>query len=77
MVRKLYPGHPILRPDMIGWRNDFGLVESGDSDIDLVSIGLAHEGKRAAARPAERADASGPCDFTRFSLRKLKIVLPK
>jgi hypothetical protein len=33
--------------------------------------------RRAPARLAERADASGPCDFKRFSLRKLKIAPPK
>jgi hypothetical protein len=59
---------------MVGWSNDFGLVKSGNSDIDFISIGLAHESERAAARRAERADAPGPCDFKRFSLRKLKIA---
>jgi hypothetical protein len=62
---------------MVGWNNDFGLIERGNSDIDFVSIGLAHESQRAATRPAERADASSPSDFTRFSLGKLKIVPPK
>ena len=59
---------------MVGWSNDFGLVKSGNSDIDFISIRLAHESQRAAARRAERADAPGPCDFKRFSLRKLKIA---
>ena len=59
---------------MVGWSNDFGLVQSGNSDIDFISIRLAHESQRAAARRAERADAPGPCDFKRFSLRKLKIA---
>ena len=28
---------------MVGWSNDFGLIESGNGDIDLISIGLARE----------------------------------
>jgi hypothetical protein len=28
---------------MVGWNNDFGLVKSRNSDIDFISIGLAHE----------------------------------
>ncbi len=28
---------------MVGWRNDFGLIESRNSDIDFVSVGFAHE----------------------------------
>jgi hypothetical protein len=28
---------------MVGWRNNFGLIEGGNSDIDFISIGLAHE----------------------------------
>ncbi len=59
---------------MVGWSNDFGLVQSGNSDIDFISIRLAHESQRAAARRAERADAPGPCDFKRLSLCKLKIA---
>ena len=62
---------------MVGWRNDFGLIERGNSDIDFVRVGLAHESQRAAALPAERADAPGPCDFARFTLGKLKIAPPK
>ena len=57
---------------MVGWRNDFGLVQSGNSDIDFISIRLAHESQRAAARRAERADAPGPHNFARFALGKLK-----
>jgi len=59
---------------MVGWSNDFGLIESGDSDIDFISIGLAHESQCAAACRAERADAPGPLNFARFALGKLKIV---
>jgi hypothetical protein len=62
---------------MVGWSNNFGLIESGDSDIDFVSVGFAHESQRAAARRTERADAPGPFNFTRFPLGKLKIVPPK
>lgn len=62
---------------MVCWSNDFGLIKSGDSDIDFISTGFAHESQRAAARPAERADASGPRDFKRLALGKLKIVPPK
>jgi len=62
---------------MVGWNNDFGLIESGNSDIDFTSIRLAHESQRAAARRAERADAPGPRNFARFALGKLKIVPPK
>lgn len=62
---------------MVGWRNDFGLVQSGNSDIDFISIRLAHESQRAAARRAERADAPGPRKFPRLTLGKLKIVPPK
>jgi hypothetical protein len=62
---------------MVGWSNNFGLIESGNSDIDFVSIGLADESQRAATRCAERADTPSPCDFTRFSPGKLKIVPPK
>ena len=62
---------------MVGWCNDFGLIESGDGNIDFISIRLAHESQRAAARRAERADASCPCNFARFPLGKLKIVPPK
>jgi hypothetical protein len=28
---------------MVGWSNDFGLIESGYSDIDFIGIGLARE----------------------------------
>jgi hypothetical protein len=28
---------------MVGWSNDFGLIESGDSDIDFISMGFARE----------------------------------
>ena len=62
---------------MVGWRNNFGPVESGNSDIDFISIRLAHESQRAAAPRAERADAPRPCNFVRFALGKLKIVPPK
>ena len=62
---------------MVGWSNDFGLVQSGNSDIDFISIRLAHESQRAAARRAERADAPGPCNFARFALGKLKIAPSK
>jgi hypothetical protein len=62
---------------VIGWRNNFGPIESGNSDIDFVSIGLAHESQRAAAGCTERADAPGPFKFTRRTFRKLKIVPPK
>jgi len=62
---------------MVGWCNDFGLIESGDGDIDFISIRLAHESQRAAARRAERADAPGPHNFARFALGKLKIAPSK
>ena len=62
---------------MVGWRNEFRPIESGNSDIDFIRIGLTHESQRAAARRAERADAPGPRDFKRFSIGKLKIVPPK
>jgi hypothetical protein len=38
---------------MVGWSNHFGQIESGNSDIDFVSIGFAHESQRAPARRAE------------------------
>jgi hypothetical protein len=28
---------------MVGWINDFGLIESGNSDIDFIGIALARE----------------------------------
>jgi hypothetical protein len=28
---------------MVGWSNDFGLIESGNSDVDFISIGFARE----------------------------------
>ncbi len=62
---------------MVGWSNDFGLVQSGNSDIDFISIRLAPESQRAAARRAERADAPGPHNFARFALGKLKIAPSK
>ena len=62
---------------MVGWSNDFGLVQSGNSDIDFISIRLARESQRAAARRAERADAPGPRNFARFALGKLKIAPSK
>jgi hypothetical protein len=62
---------------MVGWRDDFGPIERGNSDIDFVSIGLANESQRAATRSAERADTPSPWDFTRCSLGKLKIAPPK
>ena len=62
---------------MVGWRNNFGPIESGNSDIDFISIGLAHESQRAAARRTEAADAPGPFNFTRLTFRELKIVPPK
>jgi len=62
---------------VVGWSNNFGLIESGDSDIDFVRIGFAQENQRAAARRAERADAPGPCDFARFALDNLEIVPAK
>src|SRR5436190_22033533 len=73
MVIKLNPRYSVLRPNMVGWRNDFGLIESGNSDIDFISIALGDESQRAAARCTERPDPSGPCEFERFSLGKLKI----
>jgi len=62
---------------MVGWSNDFGPVKSGNSDIDFISIRLAYESQRAAARRAERADAPGPLNFARFALGKLKIAPSK
>jgi hypothetical protein len=62
---------------MVGWSNDFGLIESGNSDIDFISIGLGHESQRAATRRAERADAPGPRKFARLALGKLKIAPSK
>jgi hypothetical protein len=59
---------------MVGWRNNFGPIESGNGDIDFISIGLCHENQRAAARCAERANAPGPCNFARFAFHELKIV---
>src|SRR5439155_20067824 len=54
--------------------NDFGLIESGNSDIDFISIGLAHESQCAATHPAERAEAPDPFNFARFAIGQLKIV---
>ena len=62
---------------MVGWRNNLWPIESRDSDIDFIRIGLAHESQRAAARRAERADAPGPRNFARFALGKLKIAPSK
>ena len=62
---------------MVGWRNEFGAIERGNGDIDFISIGLAHEGQRASTRLAERADTTRPCDLTRFSFGKFKVVRPK
>ena len=62
---------------MVGWCNDFGLIESGDGNIDFISIRLAHESQRAAARRTEGADAPGPFNFTRLTFSELKIVSPK
>lgn len=62
---------------MVGWRNNFGPIESGNSDIDFISIRLAHESQRAAARGTEGADAPGPFNFTRLTFSELKIVPPK
>jgi hypothetical protein len=62
---------------MIGWSNIFGPIESGNCDIDFISIGLAHESQRTATRRTEGADAPGPFNFTRPTFRELKIVPPK
>jgi hypothetical protein len=62
---------------MVGWRNNFGPIESGNSDIDFFSIRLAHESQRAAARRTEGAHAPGPFNFTRPTFRELKIIPPK
>ena len=62
---------------MVGWSNNFRLIKSGNSDIDFISIRLAHESQRAAACRAERADAPGPHNFARFALGKLKIAPSK
>ena len=62
---------------MVGWRNNFGPIESGNSDIDFISIGLAHESQCAPARRTEGADAPGPFNFTRLTFSELKIVPPK
>jgi hypothetical protein len=62
---------------MVGWHNNFGTIESGNRDIDFISIGLAHESQRAAARCTEGADAPGAFNFTRLTFRELKIVPPK
>jgi hypothetical protein len=62
---------------MVGWRNNFGPIESGNSDIDFVGIGVAHESQCTAARAAERAEAPGPCDFARFARGKSKIAPAK
>jgi hypothetical protein len=60
---------------MVGWRNNFGLIESGNSHIDFISIGMTHESQRTATTRTKRADAPDPCNFAR--LGKLKIVPPK
>jgi hypothetical protein len=62
---------------MVGWSNDFRLIESGNSDIDFIRVGSAQESQRAAARPAERADAPCPRNLKRLAFGKLKIVPPK
>ena len=62
---------------MVGWRNNFGPIESANSDIDFISVGLAHESQRASARRTEAADAPGAFNFTRLTFRELKIVPPK
>ncbi len=62
---------------MVGWLNNFWLIKSGNSDINFVRIGFAHESQRAAARRTERPNAPGPCDFARFALGNLKIVSAK
>ena len=62
---------------MVGWRNNFGPIESANSDIDFISVGLAHESQRAAARRTEAADAPGAFNFTRLTFRELKIGPPK
>ena len=62
---------------MVGWRNNFGTIESGNSDIDFISIGLAHESQRASARRTEGADPPGAFNFTRPTFRELKIIPPK
>ena len=62
---------------MVGWRNNFGPIESGNSDIDFISIGLAHESQRASARRTEGADPPGAFNFTRPTFRESKIIPPK
>jgi hypothetical protein len=74
MVSKLNPRYSILRPNVVGWSNHFGLIESGNSDIDVISVRLAGESEGATAHCTERPYPAGPCDFERFSLRKLKLA---
>ncbi len=62
---------------MVGWRNNFRPIESGNSDIDFISIALAHESQSTATRRTEGADPPGPFNFTRLTFRELKIVPPK
>ena len=62
---------------MVGWRNNFGPIESGNRDVDFISIGLAHEGQRAATRRAEGANPPSAFNITRPTFRELKIVAPK
>jgi hypothetical protein len=59
---------------MVAWRDDFGMIEGGHSNIYFVNIGSTHESQRAAALSAKRADTPGPFDFNRFSFCKLKVV---
>jgi hypothetical protein len=62
---------------MVGWHNNFGTIESGNRNIDFISIGLAHESQRAAARRTKGAHAPGPFNFTWLTFGELKIVPPK
>jgi hypothetical protein len=62
---------------MVGWRNNFGTIESGDGDIDFISLRLAHESQRASACRTEGADPRGAFNFTRPTFRELKIIPPK
>jgi hypothetical protein len=42
-IGELNPGQLILYPSMVGWRNCFRMVESGNGHIDFVCVRFCHK----------------------------------
>jgi hypothetical protein len=42
-IGELNPGQSILYPSMVGWRNCFRMVKTGNGHIDFVCVRFCHK----------------------------------